>query len=247
VSKLVTEDDAPVDNVLCEKNQRLLTEALYASWEGPPADEDRAQRTFLACANVGLFPSVKEDPLVPDAFLSLDVELPPHFHEKGLRSYFFWEFGKPPEVVVEIVSNREGGELGRKKRRYAVMRIAHYVVWDPGGELGPERMHVFELHGDVYVAARAPRFPRIGLELVEWDGVYERSHATWLRWRRLDGALVETGAEHAAAAESRASAAERRASAAESRAGAAESRAARLAEKLRKLGVEPNGNGDGGG
>ncbi len=33
---------------------------------------------------------------------------------KKHRSYFMWEFGKPPEVVIEIVSNREGEELERK-------------------------------------------------------------------------------------------------------------------------------------
>jgi hypothetical protein len=44
---LVTEDDTPVDNMFSEKQQRLLTEPLYSSWD--------AGRPFLATANVGLF------------------------------------------------------------------------------------------------------------------------------------------------------------------------------------------------
>ncbi len=31
MEKLVTEDDAPVDNILLEKQQRLLTEPLYGA------------------------------------------------------------------------------------------------------------------------------------------------------------------------------------------------------------------------
>ncbi|HEX7672297.1 MAG TPA: Uma2 family endonuclease, partial [Polyangiaceae bacterium] len=128
VSGIVTEDDTPVDNLYSEKQQRLLVEPLHAAWT-PDAAVDGSPRVFLASANVGLFPSVREPPLVPDAFLSMDVTPRPNLWEKRNRVYFFWEFGKPPEVVVEVVSNRdrEEGEPGEKKRRYARMRIAHYV------------------------------------------------------------------------------------------------------------------------
>ena len=37
IEALVTEDDTPVDNMPSEKQQRLLTEPLYSSWEGPGA------------------------------------------------------------------------------------------------------------------------------------------------------------------------------------------------------------------
>lgn len=49
ISHIVTEDDTPVDN-LSEKQQRLLTEALYSSWLAP-----NGSKRFLAAANVGLF------------------------------------------------------------------------------------------------------------------------------------------------------------------------------------------------
>ena len=35
---LITEDDEPVDNLFSEKQQRLLTESLYTSWDGPGDD-----------------------------------------------------------------------------------------------------------------------------------------------------------------------------------------------------------------
>lgn len=106
---LITEDDEPVDNLFSAKQQRLLVEPLYASWT-PPLGEgvEGCSRNFLADANVGIFFSVGEQPLVPDMFLSLDVKVNPEWFDAQHRSYFVWRFGKVPDVVVEIVSNRKG-------------------------------------------------------------------------------------------------------------------------------------------
>ena len=114
VDHLVTEDDTPVDNFFSEKQMRLLTEPLHTSWNGPGQ-----QRSFVAAANVGLFFAVHEPPLVPDMLLSTDVHLPADVHPKAHRSYFVWNYGKVPDVVVEVVSNREGGEDSGKLAAYA--------------------------------------------------------------------------------------------------------------------------------
>ena len=100
VDHLSTEDDTPVHNIFSEKQQRLLTEALYASW--------KPEVPFLVMANVGLFHGINLPPFVPDVLLSLNVEAPANLFPKSNRSYFVWEYGKPPNVVVEVVSNREG-------------------------------------------------------------------------------------------------------------------------------------------
>lgn len=62
ISHIEIDDGAPVDNPYSEKQMRLLTEPLYASWEGPPPrDEDgAAPRQFLAAANVGCFATPRE-------------------------------------------------------------------------------------------------------------------------------------------------------------------------------------------
>jgi len=218
VSHVVTEDDTPVDNFPSEKQQRLLVETLYGSWEGPGLDEEGKPRTFVAAANVGLFATPKSDPLVPDAFVSLDVKLHEDIWAKEHRTYFFWEMGKPADVVIEVVSNREGGELDRKRRGYARMRIGHYVVYDPGHHLGPATLRAFELRGDLYQSTE-PWFASLGLGLVEWNGRFEDMTGPWLRWRRRDGSLLLTGAE---------------------RAESEKQRADRLAEKLRALGIDPD-------
>src|SRR5437879_5024484 len=112
IENLVTEDDEPVDNLFSAKQQTLLKRALYSSWTPPPLEEQPAERRrFLADVNVGIFHSPYQPPLVPDFFLSLDVEPHQDWHAKEHRSYFIWEFDKPPDVALEIVSNRKGGEL----------------------------------------------------------------------------------------------------------------------------------------
>jgi Uma2 family endonuclease len=225
VSGLVTEDDAPVDNILSEKQERLLTEPLYSSWAGPPPlneGDDGQRRRFAALANVGLFPSPGEPPLVPDMMLSLDVAIAEDLTEKKNRSYFVWQFGKPPEVVVEIVSNTEGGELGERFRRYRRMRVSYYIVYDPLRMLGEPSLRSFELRGDLYVPIDRPWLESIGLGLLEWEGVFEGLRGTWLRWCTRDGRVVPTGAE---------------------RAEVAEARAERLAARLREMGIDPNGDG----
>jgi hypothetical protein len=103
ISNLITEDDTPVDNFCSEKQQRFLTSSIYSA---------KAGETFVAAANVGIYHNLGEPAIVPDVFLSLGVETPRNWWEKAHRCYLVWEFGKVPEVVIEIVSNKVGQELG---------------------------------------------------------------------------------------------------------------------------------------
>ena len=263
VSELITEDDTPVDNLFSEKQQRLLTEPLYSSWTGGvnAPGEPTAKRRFLAAANVGLFPSVHQPPLVPDVFLSLDVEVAEDWYDKRHRSYFFWEFGKAPEVVIEIVSNRQGNELGSKLGDYARMGVAYYVVYDPAGELSEVPLQIYELHAGRYKPRSEGTLAGVGLGVMLWEGVYEDKPAVWLRWYDENGVLIPTGAERAAleaenAARERDRAALEAENAARERARATREaeraereaeratreaeRAERLASKLRALGVDPD-------
>src|SRR5690349_21302007 len=87
VSALVIQDDAPMDSIFTEKQERLLTEPLYSSWAGAPGGKDGQPRRFAAFANVGLFHSPDEPPVVPDMMLSLDVTIPDDQSDKKNRSY----------------------------------------------------------------------------------------------------------------------------------------------------------------
>jgi Uma2 family endonuclease len=202
IEHIVTEDDEPVDNLFSEKQQRLLTRSLYSSWTPPNEDQPKRRRKFLAAANVGIFFAVHEKPLVPDFFLSLDVEPHQNWYAKEHRTYFVWEFGKVPELVLEIVSNKKGGELTGKLKDYAQMGVNYYVVYDPQKHLSKDKLTVYELgFGKRYRPRKDYQLPDLGLSLKLWQGEFEGHENTWLRWLDAKGRLIATGEERAQQAE----------------------------------------------
>lgn len=245
---LITEDDTPVDSWFAEKQHRLLVEPLYSSWSGPPGEDQR----FLAVTNVGLFNTDLErlPPVVPDMMLSLRVRAPVgDRRKKENRSYFIWRLGKPPDVAIEVVSNKEGDEDTRKLQHYADIQVPYYVIYDPDHHLSRQTLRVFKLDGGTYVPLSEPFFiPLVGLGLKLWDGEYQDYKAVWLRWCDKNGKLIPTGAEKVTQENRRATREKRKAlheaqkvREEKQRADSAEERARRLAAKLRKLGVDPDG------
>jgi Uma2 family endonuclease len=231
---LITEDDTPVDNLPSEKQQRLLTEPLYSSWAGPGAG-----RTFLAAANVGIFAVARNPAIVPDMFLSLDAQLADDWWRREHRSYFLWEFGKPPDLVLEIVSNTEGHEDDEKKQKYAHMRIGYYVIYDPLRQIMPDVLTVYQLRELAYERRETLQFPSLNLGLMLWDGTFEGKHDTWLRWTDAEGVLILTGKERAEQEHQRAEQEHQRAEQEHQRAEQERQRAERLAALLRQAGIDP--------
>ncbi len=254
VSHLVIEDDMPVDNFQSAQQQRLFIDALYSSKAVP--------QPFIAEANVGLFYRLKGDPIVPDVLLSLNVQRAEDWTDRRNRSYFVWELGKVPDVCIEIVSNKEGDEVGlspksrqkgktlTKKEIYAKIGIPYYVVFDPlqqiQGEtdLNQSLLRVWMLAGGRHVEIT----PAIGitevgqmvwLEGVElgltlWPGAFEEEiPRLWLRWCDRTGQVIPTGAEGLQIERQRTEQERQRSE-------AQKARADRLAEKLRALGINPD-------
>lgn len=219
IDDIVTEDDTPVDNLLAEKQQRLMTEPLYSSWAGPGDG-----RPFVAAASVGVFATVHQPPLVPNIFLSLDVETPPDLLPKQHRSYFLWEYGKPPDVVIEIVSSQQARGIVNRSRDYARIGVSYYAVFDP--DMADEPLRLYALHAGRYTLVYERWLPEVGLGLALWHGVYEGIDGRWLRWCDQYGEVIPTGAERAEQERLRAE--------------QESTRADRLAARLRALGVDPD-------
>ncbi|MEW6278176.1 MAG: Uma2 family endonuclease [Candidatus Eremiobacterota bacterium] len=238
VSHLVTEDDTPVENWFQGKEMYLLTDVLDASWpEGRP---------FVSGADVGVFCAVREA-IVPDMLLSKGVDYPANYHEKGRRSYFTWVFGKPPDVVVEIVSNRTGGEDTEKLKSYAEMRVPYYVIHDPFRLLSSRPLRIFQLSGASYIEKVDRFLPDIGLGFTLWEGEFDGLRGEWLRWVDPQGRLLETGKERSLRAEREAEGERQRAEEERQRAELERERAEREAQrrermeqKLRQLGIDPD-------
>lgn len=247
ISHLVIEDDAPVDNLLSAQQQRLLVNALCGSGE--------VAMPFIAEANVGLFHQLKADPVVPDMLLSLGVQRAEDFSQRQHRAYFVWEFGKMPDVCVEVVSNKEGDEVAlsqRSKRKgkqrskqeaYAQIGVPYYVVFDPLQQIQDESnmrdalLRVWTLSSGRYIeltpaegiveAGQSVWLETVGLGLTLWEGEFEEKVSRlWLRWCDHQGRILPTGAE--------------RADMEQQRADSAQQRANRLAERLRSLGIDPD-------
>ncbi len=254
ISHLVIEDDTPVDNFQSAQQQRLLVDALYSS--------KALASPFLAEANVGLFYKLKSDPIVPDMLLSLGIQRAEDFSQRRNRSYFVWEFGKVPEVCIEIVSNAEGDELmlskksqqkGKtvcKKDIYAQIGIPYYIVFDPlqqiqgKHEMNGALLRVWTIspmgHTEltpsqgIMTAGQSVWLERIGLGLTLWEGPFEEEVSRlWLRWCDQKGQVIPTGAEGQDRAQQRVDIEKQRAD-------AEQQRAERLAERLRSMGIDPD-------
>jgi hypothetical protein len=241
IDDLVIEDDEPVESIFAEKQERLLTEPLFSSWAGPGEG-----RPFLALANVGLFYQMGQAPLVPDVMLSLDVPPGRDLSRKENRSYLVWVIGKMPNVVIEFVSDRRGGEAGHKLRDYARIGVPYYVIFDPQERLGAGVVRVFGLREGAYEAVEPSWLPGVGLGLMLWEGVYEGFPGRWLRWCDRQGVVIPTGRERAdqerlRADQERLRADQERERAEQERLRTEEQRqrAERLEAKLRALGIDP--------
>lgn len=170
VSNLVTEDDTPVDNQFSEKQMRLLTESLHASW--------RPGFPFVAMANVGVYVALNRPAVVPDVLVTTHVKSLQDLMNKEHRAYFSWMFdGKVPDVVVEIVSNKKGGELDTKLRNYEHMGVAWYAVFDPAHYLSDEPLTVFRRTGEKYNIHSQRSLGDLGLGLSLWEGSLKASPA----------------------------------------------------------------------
>ena len=247
ISHLVIEDDTPVDNFQSAQQQRLLVDSICSAKPIP--------LPFIAESNVGLFYKLKGEPVVPDMLLSLGVQRAEDLSQRRNRAYFVWEFGKVPDVCVEIVSNQEGDELGLsqksqrrgkkagKKEIYAQIGVPYYVVFDPlqqiqdkdnmNGALlrvwsiAPGKYRELTPAEGVFKAGQSVWLETVGLGLTLWEGEFEEAVSRlWLRWCDRQGQVIPTGAE--------------RANAEQERANAERQRADRLADRLRAMGINPD-------
>jgi hypothetical protein len=202
---LVTEDHKPVDSIFIWKLCALLTHALNAGWAGPGPG-----RTFLVLSNVGWFYKRKTPAVAPDCLLSLDVTYPENLLVKEGHSYYQWDMGKPPDVIIEIVSDRTGGEESFKKALYARQGVTYYAVFDPRHFLSADTLRVYHLVSGEYRLGDAGPWANIGLGLRLWQGTFEGVEETWLRWCDANGVIIPTGEERAAALAERARQADER-------------------------------------
>lgn len=244
--------DEPVESTL----QPLLAAALRELLELAQLIPAHA----LIASNFGLCSTVEGKVVVkaPDwVYVPMVKSIP---EGEIRRSYTPHLEGDPPAIVMEFVSETEGGEYsinphypyGKWYFYERILQIPVYVIFHPKtGELD-----VYRLENGRYTPALADEnqrywIPEIGLFLGVWWGQKAETKAHWLRWWTPDGHLLLWGSEQIDQERQRAEQERQRAEQERLRAEAAEtaleqarSEQQRLAAKLRELGLDPDSVAD---
>ncbi|PSB55051.1 Uma2 family endonuclease [Chamaesiphon polymorphus] len=222
--ELPCSDDTPVDNELQEIIPSLLKSILRILWD--------ERLDWFFGIDMGIYSHPERPPIVPDGFLCLNVER--HYDEDLRLSYLLWEEEIPPILVLEVVSNKPGGEYTTKLDEYARMGVLYYVIYNPKRRRKP-RLEIYKLiQGKYELQDGNPIWmPEISLGIGSERASFDRLTREWLYWYDDNNRRYPTPDEQIERAD-RLIEQERQQTELERQ------RADRLAAKLRALGIEPD-------
>ncbi|WP_041233633.1 Uma2 family endonuclease [Cylindrospermum stagnale] len=167
----------------------------------------------------------------PDWFYVPNV--PPMLNGKFRRSYVLWQEYIAPLIVLEFVSGdgseeRDNTPLNGKFWVYEqAIRVPFYGIYEVN-KAKVEVYHLVDGHYQPVPANERGNYPiaPLGVELGIWQGQYNNMEAPWLRWwDAQDNLLLHSGEK----TQQLTSQLEQQ-----------QQKAARLAERLRELGVNPD-------
>ncbi len=150
--------------------------------------------------------------IIPDGFLSIGA---PRIIDSDLRlSYVLWEELVTPVMVVEVVSHTKKIEYTEKKEVYEKLGVLYYVIHSPFRKRKPP-LEVYELKNGIYelLPGQPVWLSQINLGIGREVGVYQGIEREWLYWYDEEGKRYLT----------------------------AEETTKTLEERLRSLGIDPDG------
>jgi Uma2 family endonuclease len=219
-------DDVPLEEKPVENSgQPLIAGALREALE--LADWIRPE--MLIASNLGICATVNGSLVIkaPDWFYVATVQPVYGAGQRDRRSYTPNLEGEIPAVVMEFVSETDGGEYSSKRTLplgkwffyEQILRVPIYVIFEPL----TGRLEALRLCGERYELVEADAENRywlaeLGLFLGPWQGEKECRQGYWLRWWNEAGLLLPWAVERLAA--------ERR-------------RVKRMAALLRRQGIDP--------
>jgi Uma2 family endonuclease len=226
--ELLGSDDTPVDNEDQNFVPNILLFLLEYWWK------NRNDWFFAVDMGVyhttGLNPKV---PVVPDGFLSLDVE---RLKSSGTRkSYVVWEEQNVvPILTLEVVSQTPGGEYDEKMAIYTNLGVQYYAIYNPKfwRRDGHLPLEVYKLVDGGYQLQLGEPFwmPEVGLGIGRCVLPSDPLGREILSWFDAQG-------ERHLTAEEKADAAQEQIEAERERANAAQRKVELLLERLRSLGI----------
>lgn len=211
-------DDEPVDNI----NQPSLAAALTES-----LDAGKLPGNALTTTNYGICATLNHKMVVkaPDWAYIPSIRVS---REEIKRSYTPRLQGDIPVIVMEFLSDTEGGEYSNKPTYppgkwffyEQVLKVPNYVIFEP--DAGDLEVYQLDDSGRYQLcnpdANNRYWIAQMSLFLGRWQGTRENRTGYWLRWWDENGELLLWGVE---------------------RAEQLEERSERLAAQLRAAGIEP--------
>ncbi|MEQ8998249.1 MAG: Uma2 family endonuclease [Coleofasciculus sp. B1-GNL1-01] len=198
----------------------------------------------------------------PDWFYVANV--PPLLNGEIRRSYVLWREFMAPTIAIEFASGN--GEEERDATPLSVsadgkttkpgkfwvyghiIRIPYYAIY----EIKNGKLEVYHLQDFSYQRIEPNErghysIPPLEVELGLWQGTYQNQTQLWLRWWDSEGNLLLIGEERAELEQQRAEnerqraeTERQRAETERQRAEQAEQKAAKLAARLREMGIDPD-------
>jgi Uma2 family endonuclease len=229
----------PVDNI----NQPLLATALTDSFAvaGRLSETTLTPTNYAICATLDgkLVPKDPDWAFIPEIRVS---------RQEIDRSYTPNLQGEIPSIVMEFLSDTEGGEYSTKPTYppgkwffyEEILQVPYYVIFAPSNGV----LEVYRLNESgryrLQAADENGRFPIASLQLFlgVWQGTRDSRTGYWLRWWDEGGNLLLWGAELAEQERQRAQQAESELLQERQRAQRAESELETLRQRLREAGIE---------
>jgi Uma2 family endonuclease len=233
--------DDPVDNI----GQPLLAAALRESLE--LANWIRPE--MLIATNFGLCVTLDEQIVAkaPDWLYIASAQ--PWTGARERRSYTPHAEGEVPTVVMEFLSETEGGEYSIKPtfppgKWYfyeQILKVPYYVIFDPLGGL----LEFYQLQEGRYILQMPDEngwhwIPEMQLFLGTWRGTKDERTGYWLRWWTDRGEILPWALERIGEVEALAEQERERAEQERERAEQERQEKERLQAYLRSQGIDPD-------
>ncbi len=189
-------DDEPVDNINQPSLAAALTESLEIAGKLPA--------NALTTTNYGICATVNQKMVVkaPDWAYVPSIRVP---REEIKRSYTPQLQGDIPVIVMEFLSDTEGGEYSSKPTYppgkwffyEQVLEVPNYVIFEP--EKGELEVYHLDDSGQYQLlnpdANNRYWIAQMRLFLGVWQGTRENRTGYWLRWWNENGQLLLWGSE----------------------------------------------------
>jgi Uma2 family endonuclease len=198
-------DDEPVDNINQPSLAAALTESLEIAGKLPP--------NALTTTNYGICATLNRRFVVkaPDWAYVAAITVP---REEVNRSYTPRLQGDIPAIVMEFLSDTEGGEYSSKPTYppgkwffyEQILQVPNYIIF----EISTGDLEFYQLDDSSQYQLRNPDenqrywIAQIGLFLGVWQGTRENRNGYWLRWWDENGKLLLWGVEKTQQLEERA-------------------------------------------